>query len=162
MARVFRMSVFYFSSKSILFQHETGNYVRTLVQLITFAPWLRLWLMTRSQLVSLRALLLTSAPLAGICSGSSLLMAHLAAPLSRRALLLCFFQVSGLADGVRPFAFSHVFSCSFFPVALFRSLFSDSPSCCAEKRRKNEKISTKDEKNISDSKIAARGVVIRK
>ena len=106
--------------------------------------------------MSLRALLLTSAPLAGICSGSSLLMAHLAAPLSRRALLLCFFQVSGLADGVRPFAFSHVFSCSFFPVALFRSLFSDSPSCCAEKRRKNEKISSKDEKNISDSKITAR------
>ena len=143
MARVFRMSVFHFSSKSILFQHETGNYVRTLVQLITFAPWLRLWLMTRSQLVSLRALLLASAPLAGICSGSSLLMAHLAAPLSRRALLLCFFQVSGLADGVRPFAFSHVFSCSFFPVALFRSLFSDSPSCCAEKNEKTSPRETK-------------------
>ena len=130
MARVFQMSVFRFSSKSILFQHETGNYVRTLVQLITFAPWLRLWLMTRSQLVSLRALLLTSAPLTGICSGSSLLMAHLAARLSRRALLLCFFEVMGLANGVRPFAFLVFCSCCSFSLFLGFSLL-----LCRKKRR---------------------------
>ena len=39
----------------------------------------------------------TSAPLVGICSGSFLLMAHLAVRLSRRALLLFSFDVAGFA-----------------------------------------------------------------
>ena len=50
-----------------------------------------------------------------------------------------------------------LFLCSFFPVALFRSIFSNSPSCCSEKRRKNEKISSKDEKTYLTQKLQLEG-----
>ena len=142
-----------FSNVSVLLQLEINfvsarngyQIVRTLVQLMTFARWLRLWLITRSQLVSLRALLLASAPLAGICSGSSLLMAHLAARLSRRALLLCFFEVAGLADGVRPFAFSRVFfSCSSFSL----TLLGFSLMLCRKKKKKRKNLHERRKKHI--------------
>ena len=104
--------------------------------------------------MSLRALLLTSAPLAGICSGSSLLMAHLAARLSRRALLLCFFEVAGLADGVRPFAFSRVL---FFLLLFFAHSSRILPHAVPKKEEKTKKSPRKTKKTYLTQKLQLEG-----